>query len=224
MFGKLLFAHLIADFVLQNQWMVRHKCRWDGLSVHIGIVFLTMAIMVWDKLPEWWLWLLFIAAIHALIDWTKVSLEPRLKLPPILTFLADQVGHLLVICAAIWLNGLTALPLSLAASFFHDDDRIWDIANLYVTCTFAASIALPVWLNPPSLMKRSFAARLAIIVAGATILTLAWQGFYLYIPLATAGFIGFASHYLNKTSATATLATEILSASALAAAAGLALH
>ena len=40
-----LFAHLVADFVLQPFWLVQRKKGWDGLLIHGGIVLACMLLL-----------------------------------------------------------------------------------------------------------------------------------------------------------------------------------
>jgi hypothetical protein len=59
---------------------------------------------------------------------------------------------------------------------------------------------------------------LPIILVATAVLTCTWQGYYLYAPLAVAGFCGLANHIKNQT--TSTLELEVLRASTLAFIAG----
>lgn len=223
MFYKLVFAHLVADFVLQPRWLVLRKRHWDGLVIHAGIVLLAMLAVAWNE-PAGRGWLLAIAAAHAAIDWGKIYLEPRLRLPPILPFLADQAAHLLSIAIAA-ASIHSQIPCTIAAALHPDKaNAIWIVAIAYITATFAASIALPIWLNPPALMKRTLAPRLATIVIAALVFTLSWQGLGLVIPLVALGVYALGARWLARTPATATLDIELLSAMVLATGLGWALR
>ena len=37
-FAALLFAHVLADFIFQTNWMVAHKRRLPVMLAHVGIV------------------------------------------------------------------------------------------------------------------------------------------------------------------------------------------
>jgi hypothetical protein len=215
MFGRLLLAHLVADFFLQSRWLVVRKRTPAGLAAHAALVGLTMVPVVWDRLGTWWPWLLAITAVHAALDWAKLRLEAWLRqrparwLPPIVPFLADQALHLLTLAAVVALAG-TAAPF----------DVSWWIASAYVAATFGLSIALPLWLDPPSLMQRPPAARLTIMAASALVLTLAWQGWPALIPLVGLGLYHAAAQRLGRRPVTATFPVEFWAAVALSASLG----
>lgn len=218
MFARLILAHLVGDFVLQTRWMVVRKRTPAGLAIHIGLVGLTMVLAAWDRLGVWWPWLLAILVVHGATDWAKVRLEPRLRVPPILPFLVDQMVHVLTIAAVVALA--EAAGLGLARS---EMEPVWWVASVYLIATFALSIALPLWLDPSSLMRRPPAARLTIIVASALVLTLAWRGWPILIPVVGLAIYQAAARRLVRTPATQTYAIEFWSAVVVAASLGWAL-
>lgn len=217
MFGRLLLAHLVADFLLQTRWLVVRKQTPAGLAAHAAIVGLAMVPVTWDHLDYWWPWLLVITAAHAALDWAKVHLERRpsrgstLRLPPIVLFLADQALHLLTLAAVVALAG-AADPFPL--------DLWWWIASAYLAGTFGLSIALPLWLDPPSLMRRPLAARLTVMAASALVLTLAWQGWPALIPPVGLVLYHTAAQRLGRQPVMATFPVEFWAAVALSASLG----
>ncbi len=213
MFQRLILAHLVGDFVLQNRWLVVRKRTIGGLALHVGLVGLAMLPATWDRLGEWWPWLLVILLVHGASDWAKIRLEPHLRLPPILPFLADQAVHALTIAAVVTLAG----PEGTA-------EPIWWVASVYLIGTYALSIALPLWLDPPGLMQRSLALRFTMIVASALVLTLAWRGLPLLIPVVGLGLYQVVARRLARKSASATFVIEFLSAVVIAACLGWGLH
>jgi hypothetical protein len=88
----LLFAHILADFVLQNRWMVENKVRVAGLLAH-GAVVLGTAGLALGGLPVAVLWL---TAMHLLTDYAKTRARQGLA-----AFAADQAAHLAVIAALL---------------------------------------------------------------------------------------------------------------------------
>jgi hypothetical protein len=210
MFYRLMTAHLVADFVLQTRWLVQRKHTPGGLALHIAILGLAIAAVTADRLAEWWPWLLAILVAHAVVDWAKVRLQPRLRVAPILLFLADQAAHILSIVAVIALADLNGLRAGEA-------EPLWWLVCAYLTATFGLSIALPLWLDPPNLMKRPAAARLTLIAASALVLTLAWRGLPILIPVVGVAMYRGIALPLGRRPATATLPIEFWSAAVVAA-------
>ncbi len=103
-FALLLFAHMLADFVFQSDWIVANKRRPPAFLLHIAIVF-TTALIATGAAADWLL-LLALTAAHALIDAIKLAFSDRLK-----PFLFDQAAHLvtigaLAIHADLWATSL----------------------------------------------------------------------------------------------------------------------
>jgi hypothetical protein len=215
MFYRLILAHLVGDFVLQNRWLVLRKRTLCGLTLHVGLLGLVMAVVTWDRLGQWWPWLCVILIVHGVTDWAKVRLEPRLRLPPILPFLADQLVHVLSIAAVVTLAETDGAGLP-----WNEVEPVWWIANVYLAATFALSIALPLWLDPSSLMRRTLTPRLVLIVASGLVLTLAWRGLPMLIPVVGFGLYQGVASRLARKPANATFATEFLSALVMAACLG----
>ena len=103
--AALLFAHMLADFVLQTNWMVANKRRPGGLALH-GLVVLATAVAATGSVD---LGVLLLTALHVAIDAIKARARPGLA-----AFLFDQAGHLATIAALalwrpmIWSDGLWA--------------------------------------------------------------------------------------------------------------------
>jgi len=215
MFHRLILAHLVGDFVLQSRWMVVRKRRLDGLAIHVGLVGLATLPLVWGQLADWWPWLLVVLLFHGLTDWAKIHLDPYLRLPPILLFLADQAVHVAVIALVASLSSPAGLVLSADGP-----ELIWWVASAYVIATCAVSIALPLWLDPPSLTRRPPAARLLLILASALALTLAWRGLPWLIPVVGLGLYQGVVRRMSPVTAAPTFPIEFLSAVMVAACLG----
>ncbi len=206
MFCRLILAHLVGDFILQTRWIVLRKRKLDGLALHVGLVGLAMLRVAWSRLGRWWPWLLIIMLVHGITDWAKMRLEPRLPLPPIVPFLADQALHVLTLAAVLDLSG------DLGAGLPWEQEPAWWVASVYLIGTCALSIALPLSLDPSRMMQRPPALRLIIIVAAALAMTLAWRGLPLLVPLVGVGLYRILARRLARTPATATFAVEFWSA------------
>ena len=102
LFLTLLLSHLVADFPLQWNALVRMKQNGQlGLLlhalIHVGVATLLLQNPM-QQLPL----LLTLGLIHWLIDWTKVSLP---NTNSVLGFLADQAAHLLRLLLIISSSG-----------------------------------------------------------------------------------------------------------------------
>ncbi len=101
-FAALLFAHVLADYVLQPGWMVARKRDPGILLAHVAVVLaLSMAAVGRVDAPE----VLVLGAAHLVIDAVKTwAVRDTLA-----THLADQAAHVASIAAvAFWAPGLWA--------------------------------------------------------------------------------------------------------------------
>ncbi len=97
--AALLFAHALADFVLQTGWMVANKRRPVAMLAHVGMVTASAALVLGSLDPL----LLALAAAHLLIDAAKAYCGQRGLWP----FLLDQAAHLAsLLVLAVWAPGL----------------------------------------------------------------------------------------------------------------------
>lgn len=92
---RLVFAHFVADYVLQTRWIVLRKDRISGLGAHSGIHLLAYLIALigqWD-LPVLLL-CLSLAVLHGLTDYLKRTAGKRELMPLWALYLGDQIVHL----------------------------------------------------------------------------------------------------------------------------------
>ncbi len=102
--AALIFAHVLADFVLQTNAMVATKGRPLTLAGHGAVVALTLALATGGASP----WILALTAAHLGIDAIKTASGRRGIWP----FLIDQAAHLATLLAlALWQPGLAAQGL-----------------------------------------------------------------------------------------------------------------
>lgn len=91
----LLVAHLLADYPLQNGWIIRNKKKPEAMAAHIGVVFLLSLFAlrgeVWPALT--------IAALHLAIDLAKTHLAPE----TLWAYVGDQLAHAATIFGVLWL-------------------------------------------------------------------------------------------------------------------------
>lgn len=95
-FTALLFAHTLADFVLQTKWTVENKRKPGAFLLHAVVVLITLQLSVgqWDA-PE----LLALTAAHMVID----ALKTYGRFDSLAAFLLDQGAHVITLTfAAAW--------------------------------------------------------------------------------------------------------------------------
>ena len=103
-FTALLLAHLIADFVAQTTWMVRHKTNPGVLALHGLHVFALTAAALGGALTL----ALIITLVHLAIDLVKLRLLP----PTLAAFLTDQAAHIATLAVvAYWVPNAFAQGL-----------------------------------------------------------------------------------------------------------------
>lgn len=194
MFYLFLFAHLVADFVLQPYWLVLRKRRLDGLLIHCAIVLACMLTLpLFDRatlalLPA----MLAITGVHFGTDWWKVRFGSRIPGPPIGPFLLDQLIHVATLIvmvslalapAQVWAT--TASPFGLAALY----------GSAYVIAAFATPIGVMIWLNPGfANAELAGGARLRSILAGVSVVSLTIFGGLIALPATLLGMIVLARH------------------------------
>lgn len=98
-FAALLLAHVLADFLLQPDWMIRRKREPGVLLLHVGVVGgLSLAF-----LGGAWPVALAVAMAHLAIDAIKVWALPQHIRDSAGAFCADQIAHLAtLVAAALW--------------------------------------------------------------------------------------------------------------------------
>ncbi|MES1924930.1 DUF3307 domain-containing protein [Salinisphaera sp. T31B1] len=104
----LLFAHVLADFVVQTRAMVAAKHRWPVFALHIAIVAVTAGACLGTASASGWAALGVVVLSHATVDsiktfalnerWTTAAPFRALHI-----FLLDQTAHVVFAVVAAWL-------------------------------------------------------------------------------------------------------------------------
>jgi hypothetical protein len=130
-FATLFLAHLIADYPLQPNWLVKAKQRWPGRCLHVAIHLAVLLVLCMPYMLTLWPYLLVLAIIHFVIDTFKVLLSAHRPQWIAAPYLIDQFIHLL----SIWAIALWA-ETTLAGGW--PFDRSWQLS--------AAAFLLATWV------------------------------------------------------------------------------
>lgn len=103
-FLRLILGHLLGDFVLQPYWLVIAKRNgWPGLLIHVGVVTLVTAILVWTLFPVWWVWIIILYLGHLFIDQFRTFIfTDNTNGKGLLLLLLDQIAHIVLIVLIAW--------------------------------------------------------------------------------------------------------------------------
>jgi hypothetical protein len=187
MFYLFLLAHLVADFVLQPLWLVERKKRFDGLTIHCGIVLACMGLLPLIDPAAQALWpaMLAITAVHFAADWWKVNHGSCIPGPPIIPFLADQVIHITTLIVVL---GMALPPDQLWPVASSPAAHVAIIASAYVAAAFAAPIGIMIWLDPGfTYTPLAGRARIRSFVTGCGVVSLMLVSGGLALPAALVG-------------------------------------
>jgi hypothetical protein len=109
-------GHVVGDFLLQPYWLVLAKRQgWSGLLVHVGVVTFVTAILAWNSIPNWWVWMIVLFIGHLFIDQFRTFIfTDNSKGKGLLLLTLDQTAHLILISLIAWVaTGWTLSDLTL---------------------------------------------------------------------------------------------------------------
>ena len=134
-----LFAHLLGDFLLQTQAMVRHKQRLKARSWMLYLHSLIHGILVYLFVPSWDLWIIPVLVVftHFIVDLWKLNQKEN-----VVYFIIDQFLHILIL-VGLWVAFVAPvqwLPKQWHA--FQHNPTIWAVATGYLVVTFPLSLFL----------------------------------------------------------------------------------
>jgi hypothetical protein len=156
--AALLFAHVLADFVFQTNWMAVNKRNPLALGAHFAIVYVT-AIAATGSLH---LGLLVLALVHIAIDVGKLVLATVWKTSHGFgPFMIDQALHVITLVAlALWLPDLWAQGLWSPGAIVTGED-----GGILGTGLWSEETPLPV-THLPAIMVLLSGAILAVRAGG----------------------------------------------------------
>lgn len=101
-------AHLIADFLLQPNWLARLKEKKKiGLAIHTAVHAAALAALVLPHSTTAWAVIAIIALLHGVIDQLKIFVQKHYAVSFETAFAADQAAHLLVLAFFVRFGQLT---------------------------------------------------------------------------------------------------------------------
>ncbi len=183
----LMFAHMLADYALQSNWLVARKSNsWTGLVIHGGIVGFISMIAVAPYLDAVWLPLVVLMVLHTLQDQGKVHLGPRLNVHPFIPYMADQLSHYAQIgLFQLWIGDRISPPPPPAEIMF-----MWTGAAVIVATRFYDITWWANWLDMIPYLNRwrpfAYAERLSM-------LALSTAGLWMIAPLCLLPRLTFSS-------------------------------
>ena len=142
MFWKLYLAHLIADFVLQNNDLARRKSSVKHTLTHsliVCVVSLLFLIGLWSLRAL--CLVLFISFLHGIIDYIKAKLVAKLDSDWYwILFTGDQILHILIIILGLSLfYPLFGLAISQKAQVIYDSVPLYRIFSFALLLTVGGS-------------------------------------------------------------------------------------
>ncbi len=134
LFLQLYVAHLIADFVLQSDWIARNKTVLRALishaSIHAACACALVNIGLNRRIA---VGILGLASAHAAIDFAKAKLQAN----GWIAFIVDQAIHLVsIVLVAVWLNETPWQAVQSAATTVLRNERAYLFLGAYVAIVF----------------------------------------------------------------------------------------
>ncbi len=128
----MLMAHLVGDFLLQNDTIARWKSReLKGVLVHGTIVLAVTLVFALAFDTTWWPWALFVGLTHTLVDAIPLWLTRRMSQPGTGTFVLTRLLDRYV---RFYLTRVERVMKD-----FHYYRRHYDLKELAEECRKAAS-------------------------------------------------------------------------------------
>ncbi|GEM_PF-4032973 len=107
-FVCLLLAHVLSDFVLQNNFMYKLKIKSKiGIFFHVGIFFLLAFVLLFPVSLNFgfFIWLLLVSVTHYFIDKIKLFFQRNIIQKELSHFFIDQALHVLILSSMFFFIG-----------------------------------------------------------------------------------------------------------------------
>ncbi len=192
MFWYLGLAHLLGDYPLQPDWIVRHKTKFWVLLLHVSIHFAVMLAIFYPASAVLWPYLLALTAVHFGIDaaknWFRIHRPAWISWP----YLIDQAIHIIsLVLTSIWIShvaGISPLAIPPGPVIFGvgllSATYVWLITEKVLRFGFQ----YPVTVNTATAWQRLFfrAALFAVLLFGRQVLSPpAAASLFLVLPYST---------------------------------------
>jgi hypothetical protein len=205
MFWYLMFAHLLADYVLQSTWMVVNKSKLSILVLHATIHLGTLLVVVGGARQLVWPYLLLLVLFHFLVDLGKNYLNqirPKWIVAP---YIADQFIHYLSLwLMVVWIDSqFDSLPLPFTRTVFL-------FASVYLLVTYVWYISERIFAYADSSYRKEVVDQVWIRMASRAALL---SGFLLFwnwvIPLVLSSTLVSSIPYLRGKNGSRALFTDL---------------
>jgi hypothetical protein len=188
----MVLAHLLGDYVFQNDALVRWKGRslW-GVAAHGAVVTVCTWLCSLPFVLDWWPYALGVGALHATIDAVRSEIRPIGPSADFALLLVDQAAHALVLILALgWSGWLGPRPAETAlGTWLKEGHRLTFVVG-YVLLTRPAWVLVHFCVQGTGAMSKSLPGRPGERYVGmlerALIATFVLVGQYLLIPLVVA--------------------------------------
>ncbi len=192
MLQSLFFAHLLGDYVFQNDRIAQWKSRsvW-GVVVHGLIVTFFTWLCSLPFAINWWPYVLVVGATHIAIDFTRTKFGKVDPATALFLFLLDQALHALVIALTVYWSGwLAPRPAETALGLWLQSGNRLPFFTGYVLLSMPAWVLVHFVVKGMGAESKSLPGRPGEKYVGmlerGLIATFVLLGQYLLVPLVVA--------------------------------------
>lgn len=230
MLQAMLLAHLLGDYVLQNDALARWKSRslW-GVAAHGAVVTACTWLCSLPFAGGWWPYALGAGALHTSIDAVRTKIGRLRPAPALLLFLCDQAAHVLVLFGAVSRSGwLAARAAETALGTWLQADRHLTFVLGYVLLTMPAWVLVHLIVAGMGAVSKSLPGRPGEKYVGmlerGLIATFVLVGQFFLVPLVVAPRLALDGASCHIEEERIGYLGELLASVALAVAVGMALR